>query len=557
MADALANLAIGTVVTAPAPATSGSTLTLTTGHGARMPAAPFNATVWAAGALPDPTNAEIVRVTARAGDVLTIARTQESTTARAIGAGDLLAQTITARTLNQIYDQLGTAPTMSAVLAPGTVYYLAHRGEGDVYPEHTWAAYRQSAANPAVSVVEISTQNTKDGHLVCFHDLTLDRTSTLTGAVNAKVWAELGAGTPVDYGSQVLGVGWPNQPIPLYSEVCAALAGRVVTIVENKNGSTSNMLKILGMWAKSGPKDQFVYKFFREAAGGIPAHAATVKAAGYKTWAYFSGGESAAVVDATAAQADILGVVSTMSDAEITYVVSKGLPVIVYEVHRRHELARFTALGVKGMMCSGTTYVSATSALATASDFASGVRWPGDLNGSESQQPTWDPANRAVILPPAVTSSLLLGSMSPVAGAAGTYTITLAMRWAALPGDLTTHGDFIFGHADDVRYTHQSTSNTGGYHVVMRANGQLQLFRHDPGSGTGTQLGLTQATSAAVAGAWITLSIVVTPTSITLQRTDEVTTPITTTNTQYRGGYLHLAAGSSATAVAFRDVVVS
>lgn len=72
---------------------------VTAGHGTRFPAVPFNATVWASGALPDPTNAEIVRVTAISTDTLTITRAQEGTSARSIVAGDLIAATITTKTL--------------------------------------------------------------------------------------------------------------------------------------------------------------------------------------------------------------------------------------------------------------------------------------------------------------------------------------------------------------------------------------------------------------------------------------------------------------------------
>jgi len=65
--------------------TAGATsIVVTTGHGARLPAVPFNATWWNATDYPDPAddpNVEIVRVTARATDTLTITRAQESTTA--------------------------------------------------------------------------------------------------------------------------------------------------------------------------------------------------------------------------------------------------------------------------------------------------------------------------------------------------------------------------------------------------------------------------------------------------------------------------------------------
>lgn len=106
--DAHKNLAYGTVATAPSPGTSGTSLELSPGEGALLPAAPFNATVWAAGEIPLTTNAEIVRVTNVAGDVLTITRAQEGTVARDIQVGDQFAATITAKTLTDVEDAIDT-----------------------------------------------------------------------------------------------------------------------------------------------------------------------------------------------------------------------------------------------------------------------------------------------------------------------------------------------------------------------------------------------------------------------------------------------------------------
>jgi hypothetical protein len=100
--DAHKNLAISTIATAPVPPTSGTSITVAGGEGARFPAVPFQATVWANGAIPTPANAEIVRVTGVNGDGFTITRAQENTTARAIVAGDLIAATITAKTIADI-----------------------------------------------------------------------------------------------------------------------------------------------------------------------------------------------------------------------------------------------------------------------------------------------------------------------------------------------------------------------------------------------------------------------------------------------------------------------
>jgi hypothetical protein len=100
--DAHKNLAVAAVATAPSPATTGTSITVPGGEGTRFPVPPFNATVWAATEIPTPLSAELVRVTAIAGDTFTIVRAQEGSPARAILVGDLIAATITAKTLTDI-----------------------------------------------------------------------------------------------------------------------------------------------------------------------------------------------------------------------------------------------------------------------------------------------------------------------------------------------------------------------------------------------------------------------------------------------------------------------
>jgi hypothetical protein len=100
--DAHANFGVSSVAVAPSPATTGTSLTVATGEGTRFPAAPFNATLAPSGVLATPANAEIVRVTARSGDVLTITRAQEGSVARAVVVGDLCVASITAKALQDI-----------------------------------------------------------------------------------------------------------------------------------------------------------------------------------------------------------------------------------------------------------------------------------------------------------------------------------------------------------------------------------------------------------------------------------------------------------------------
>jgi len=131
--DTHKNLAISTVVTSPG--TAGASLSVTTGEGSRFPIVPFNATVWPSGQAPTPANAEIVRVTAIAGDTLTITRGQEATTARAIVAGDLIAATITAKTLTDIETGVNFPNIITAGQVKCAYFIQGTVGAGQNYTE--------------------------------------------------------------------------------------------------------------------------------------------------------------------------------------------------------------------------------------------------------------------------------------------------------------------------------------------------------------------------------------------------------------------------------------
>ena len=124
MVDALKNFAYSLVATAPSPATSGTSLVVTSGQGTLFPAVPFDATVWPAGSQPTSTNAEIVRVTAVSTDTFTITRAQYGTTAQSIAIGYQIAQTIDANLLSQIIGAGPSNQTSSFTAAAGGQYVL-------------------------------------------------------------------------------------------------------------------------------------------------------------------------------------------------------------------------------------------------------------------------------------------------------------------------------------------------------------------------------------------------------------------------------------------------
>ena len=89
--DPITNFGYGTILTAPSPATSGLSFTLNSGEGDNFPLpstdGAFNVVASPVGGLALPSNTEIVRVTARSGDVFTIVRGQEGTTPMSLGVG--------------------------------------------------------------------------------------------------------------------------------------------------------------------------------------------------------------------------------------------------------------------------------------------------------------------------------------------------------------------------------------------------------------------------------------------------------------------------------------
>ena len=64
--------------------------------------------------------------------------------------------------------------------------YLRFRGG---FPEHTLTGFKNSVKH-GVSVMEVDLNYTSDGHLVVFHDYTVDRTSNGTGLLSHMTLAE-------------------------------------------------------------------------------------------------------------------------------------------------------------------------------------------------------------------------------------------------------------------------------------------------------------------------------------------------------------------------------
>ena len=94
-------------------------------------------------------------------------------------------------------------------------------------------------------------------------------------------------------------------------------------------------------------------------------------------------------------------------------------------------------------------------------------------------------------------------------------------------------------------YEHKYGKSTG-YHAIMRPTGELELYLHLAGQTDGTLL-RSIVTPSAVAGTWMTFSLIVNGDVLTWTRTDLPDQPsVVVQDTTVRGGYIHIGRSSIA-----------
>ena len=299
----------------------------------------------------------------------------------------------------------GTRYTIESLVST-TPFFIAHRGSGDNWPEHTMQAYSE-AIGIGTKAIEVSVNATKDGVLVCHHDTDMARTSGANIKIAEATWAQLKQLT-IDAG-RWLGPASQPQPIPLVKDVLDAYAGTHVIFIEDKQGTnTKALLDLMDSYADS--TKHFVWKQW-VGAGQVKA----ARERGYRTWGYFSP-ELIPRAAELAPSFDYLGAMHTFTDDEISAVVAAGKPVIVWEVHYRSDVDRFRALGVVGMMASNYPVCDALAQAGGDRRLRSGLRAAGDLPWTVDEgwaaQPVIDKRSASIALADSRSQSYLMGSMA-------------------------------------------------------------------------------------------------------------------------------------------------
>jgi glycerophosphoryl diester phosphodiesterase len=427
-------------------------------------------------------------------------------------------------------------------------FYIAHRGSGAEFPEHTMAAYEASVA-AGCNYIEVSVGITSDGVLVCLHDQTLDRTTNGTGTLLSHTWSAVRNNVTTELNT-LLGVNWQPQPLPALRDVMDRFFNKVVIFIEPKSNASVVPLQQMLLNEYPNFQESVIWKSYY----GANTFSWAKNTAGMTTWAYLDATTLDPALDAVDSLVDMWGLPIAMTDIRMQQIAARGKPCISWEVHRKSDVSRLVANGVQGMMCSQWIYITKEIPFTLIDDFISGVKAPGNM-GLEGYNPLlalqYNSLGEAFFTDPSARTALL-GSVSDATPPAS-YTISFSMKWNTIPAP-AGHSGFAFCKPDDTPYRFSSTLNlSGGYHIVMRASGNMQLYSHTTAVASGTLLaqsypGAIPPEAVPIAGTYMTFQISVTPAQITVTRTDlagSVTgRSISAANTTYRGGWMHLSTGS-------------
>lgn len=367
-----------------------------------------------------------------------------------------------------------SAPSPNArELLARRLFFIAHRGSGDNWTEHTLHAYRQAVAHGAPAV-EISVHRTLDGHFVCHHDTTLQRLCGVPARIDELTLEKL-SGYRNDARAW-LGPDTPTEPIPALDEVLGELGGRAVLFIEDKTGQHG--AELIERLKRSGtPAESIVWK--QSATGAAHRQAAEH---GYATWGYFAPADFGRISE-LAGQFDAIGIHDSAGEHVIRAAVATGKPVICWEVHTRSREQALQEQSVAGMMCSNYPYASSApgTEAVLADDFASGRRAAGDLPDVLvwKAQPRLLPDEGALRLSGRRKAGYVLGSMASTT--AGPWSLEAQLRWPVL-GQANQVAGIAFALPDDTPYRGHEAGQRAGFHLQVETGGQVSLWQAREGS---------------------------------------------------------------------------
>lgn len=435
-----------------------------------------------------------------------------------------------------------TLPKPAALASPA---WLGHRGGGALTaPDGAIEAMRwaSSLGFPALDAGDYRT--TVDGGVVCIHDTTLDRTTDLVGNVADTSMAAIINAT-LDC-STWFGGGWKDTTVPTLTDVLSEFGGKRVLFLEAKDAGSST--GIAGLISRMGIAPSTVVCSFQQ------SYVAESVAVGAEGMLLVDNGVADPAALLAAGIRYIAALHGTVTLSQVDTLAAAGLKVYIYTTTRQMDTATYDGHNVSGFFSDDPLYCSRNYAAyrkTVAPWVTSGTYYHGHISPTAAIGPT----ERGIFVgsPGAYRwqqtkdGFVLQGWGSPIANAAGSYTLTVPITFDVLPSDMTRHADIFICQPTDRGFNNVGNSGDNGYNILMRANGTVQIYTTKNGVTTGPVQNVTGV--ALGTGQVASLKIDVTPTTITVTATinGAVQTPVTLNEATNRGGYFYLGnAGANA-----------
>lgn len=224
---------------------------------------------------------------------------------------------------------------------------IAHRGNSVFAPENTLAAFR--SAFGLADLVEFDVQITRDGQLVVMHDVTVDRTTDGTGAVDRLTLAQVRA---FDAGSW-FSTDFMGERVPTMAEAILTILPRATPLFERKTGPPEAYVSEI-QWL--GVQTNIVlYSFDWSFLSEVHALDPTIRLA-----AIGSGSLTSATLTNILKTGSriVLWNISDVTGTEVALLRGAGLPLYVYTVNDEN-FRKFIDLGVDGIITDTPALVGA------------------------------------------------------------------------------------------------------------------------------------------------------------------------------------------------------
>jgi len=408
-------------------------------------------------------------------------------------------------------------------------HYLPHRGGLNVFPESTREAFRGATAVGCIHL-EFDVVALADGAAGIHHDTTVDRTMVATGSPDkftSGTWQQ----QVVDASAWFL-PSWANTQPVLFDELARdyggkavlhpeakldARAGQAITRVVQKYGIQRSVV----VWASSSP--------FLEGEGNAIAAGLTCGCIS----------PSGSVDPTTLNAAFTLYMVNkdVCTDARVTELVATGRRIYVYTVNRRVDRDRYLALGVTGIVTDEPAYLAGDGPWRRTTDPFSSATYYHGQSSSVADRGTFVGTGRFHLGNAGGRAFFLQGWAGEIAKKATTYQIACTFTMDVAGSTLTNWLAVLFATPTDAPYLDNGSASENGYNVILRLNGQMNLYRRINGALTL----LSSVTGAAITtGSVVPIRVQVSPTAVTVTRDDiTVDNVVTSTDTTHRGGYFH------------------